>query len=70
MFDVRENQIGGAVIGFAAARPASLTERLRSEKQQLEQRLKEINNVLNSLEKNPETQSVLDAVARLGHHIY
>ena len=52
------------------ARPRSLTERLSDEKSNLEARLEEINGVLESLERHPETQSVLDAVARLGHFGY
>ena len=64
-----DRNLAQATVGNAltAAQPQSLTERLRNEKQHLESRLDEINNVIESLEKNPETQSVLDAVARLGH---
>jgi len=56
--------------GLIDARPRSLTKRITDEKAKLEARLEEINGVLESLEANPETQAVMDAVARLGHFGY
>jgi hypothetical protein len=61
--------IGTAVSGMAI-RPQSLTERLRDEQKRLQERYDEVTAVLDSLESNPETQSILDAVARLGHLNY
>ena len=66
-----ENQVAEcATRGLIDARPRSLTERITDEKAKLEARLEEINTVLESLEANPETQAVMDAIARLGHFGY
>lgn len=50
--------------------PQSLTERLKDEQQRLQQRYDEVTAVLDNLNEHPETQAILDAVARLGHLNY
>lgn len=44
----------------------TLTNRLEGQKEELENKLKQVNEVLTMLEKSPETQQVLDAVYKLG----
>jgi len=51
----------------SAPRPSTLTERLHCEKTRIEERLTEINGILDRLEANPDTAEILDAVAKLGH---
>lgn len=45
---------------------STITERLKNEKERLEQRLEQVNSVIKELEKVPEVQKVLDAIARIG----
>ena len=47
--------------------PTSLTERLEAEREQLEERLGQVNVVLALLQRNPEAQELLNAVTKLGH---
>ena len=54
-------QAGGQIV------PATLTERLDAERVQLEKRLKQINEALGELRANPESQRLLDSIAKLGH---
>lgn len=65
-----ERGLAKAAMGTIDACPPSLTDRLRDEKQRLEKRLSEVNDVLAQLERTPETAGILDAVARLGHLNY
>lgn len=58
-----EQQYGGGQLG--QIRRSTLTERLRASKSRLEQELAQINSVLESLEKNPELQEVIDKVYSL-----
>lgn len=64
------NQVELAGSHAIEARPRSLTERLTDEKSRLEVRLAEIDQVLSGLKKNPETQELFDAIAKLGHFGY
>lgn len=50
--------------------PASLTERLEHERDQLQSRLDQIDDILSGLKGNPETQKLLDAITKLGHFNY
>lgn len=52
------------------ARQPTLTERLESEKRQLEERLEKVTSVLESLRAHPETTEILDSIAGLGHLNY
>jgi len=56
--------------GLGQIRTPSLTERLQDEQKRLQERLDEVTAVISSLNDAPETQSILDAVARLGHLNY
>lgn len=44
----------------------SLTSKLKTQKEDLIKRLEQVNNVIDLLEKNPETQTILDAITKLG----
>lgn len=46
----------------------TLRQKLQSEKEMLELRLKEVNSVLEALKNNPEVADVLDAVSKLYPH--
>ena len=71
MIDAQTRMLAGsAELGLSQIRPQSLTERLKDEQQRLQERYNEVTAVLDSLNENPETQSILDAVARLGHLNY
>lgn len=58
--DAPTQEVGGL-------RRASMTDRLKREKENLERRLSEINDVLATLEKNPGLQEALDKISQLGH---
>jgi len=47
--------------------PTSTTDRLKVEKNHLEQRLNAVNEAIEALEKNPEIQAAIDAISKLGH---
>ena len=47
--------------------PTSTTDRLKSEKERLEQRLEAVDHAIATLEANPEIQNALDAISKLGH---
>ena len=47
--------------------PTSTTDRLKGEKERLEQRLDAVNEAISALEKNPEIQNAIDAISKLGH---
>lgn len=70
MSEAQSRVLAGSTAGLGQIRPQSLTERLEDEQKRLQERCDEITLVLDSLHKNPETQSILDAVARLGHLNY
>lgn len=46
-------------------RNLTLTEQLESKKKDLEVRLKEVNDALDSLKKNPELENMLNLIARV-----
>jgi hypothetical protein len=47
-----------------------VSERLESEKKELELRLQAVNELIADLEANPETKSIIDKLSTLGHRIY
>ncbi len=47
--------------------PTSTTDRLKGEKERLEQRLDAVNEAITALEVNPEIQTAIDAISKLGH---
>ena len=47
--------------------PTSTTDRLKGEKERLEQRLDAVNEAIAALEANPEIQNAIDAISKLGH---
>jgi len=58
------------LVGADCARelmPTSTTDRLRSEKDRLEQRLEQVNKAIEALESSPEIQRAIDAISKLGH---
>jgi uncharacterized protein (UPF0147 family) len=52
------------------ARSPTVTERLESEKKNLELRLAAVIGLLEDLDANPETKSILDKLSQLGHRVY
>ena len=50
--------------------PPSVTEKLQQEKHELELRLKAIDELLAQLEANPETQRIIDSLAKLGRGMF
>ena len=45
--------------------PATLSERLKSQKMELEKRLATINSALSILEENPKMQELMDIISRV-----
>jgi len=64
------NEIERADVGACAVRTPTVTERLQNEKKELELRLEAVNGLLDDLEANPETKSILDKLSQLGHRLY
>lgn len=60
-------QVGTAI---EPLKRASLTDRLRMEKARLEERLEEVDTILQDLDDNPDTARILDKMASLGHIPY
>ena len=54
-----------ALRGEGQIRPMTVSERLKTRKATIEQELVNINATISLFEKNPETQQVLDALAKL-----
>ncbi len=50
--------------------PPSVTEKLEQERRELELRLKAINELLEQLKANPETQQIIDSLAKLGRGMF
>jgi hypothetical protein len=48
----------------------SLVERLKLSKTDLEERLQQVNEALEALEKNPEVERILHLVTRVGPGLY
>ena len=48
--------------------PPSITARLKSQKEVLEQQLAKVNGALSALEGNPELQKAVDAISRVGNY--
>ena len=68
---VAENrEAGSALVSGLGAQAPTLTERLTSEREALNERLRQIDDVLQGLARHPETAALLDAVAKLGHMRY
>ena len=66
MNDARMAQglVGSAELGLM---PTSTTDRLKGEKERLEQRLAAVNEAIEALARNPEIQNAIDAISKLGH---
>lgn len=45
----------------------TIGERLENERKQLEERLKQVNNALDKLNKNPQVKEVIEAISRITH---
>ena len=66
MYDDQSKPESGGLATVTSKR-ASITDRLITEKRQLETRLSEINVVLGKLEKNPEVQDIIDSLSKVIH---
>lgn len=51
-------------------RPPTVTEKLEQERNELELRLQAINELLEQLKANPETQQIIDSLAKLGRGMF
>jgi len=67
-----DTQIEKAGLGRAMVDhvPPSVTEKLEQERHELELRLQAINQLLDQLKANPETQKIIDNLAKLGRGIF
>lgn len=61
---IAQGLVGSAELGLM---PISTTDRLKGEKERLEQRLEAVNQAISALESNPEIQNAIDAISKLGH---
>ena len=58
---------GGAMVDAKSAFPQTMTDRLRTMKKDLEDKLEQVNEALAALESNPEVARTVDAISKLGH---
>ncbi len=69
-----ENTERGVALGGQRAmmdhQPPSITEKLQQEKHELELRLTAINELFAQLEASPETQQIIDSLAKLGRGMF
>jgi len=67
-----DTQIEKAGLGRAMVdhQPPSVTEKLEQERHELELRLKGINQLLDQLKASPETQEIIDNLAKLGRGMF
>lgn len=61
--DLQSNSMPSTIGGIG--RNLTLTEQLEGKKQDLEMRLKEVRDALDSLKKNPELENMLNLIARV-----
>lgn len=69
-YEQEDRALVGAERAIVDHRPPTVTERLRQERVELHKRLTEIDELLATLEGNPQTQDILDRLAVLGFHRY
>ena len=69
MYGDKSNAVAGTLAN-APIEPPSITERLKSERLRLEQRLQEIDVVLSQMEASPESAAIINGLSRLGHLPY
>ena len=51
-------------------RPPSVSEKLLQEKKELELRLEALNQLIDQLERSPETREILDNLSKLGRGMF
>jgi len=51
-------------------RPPSVSEKLEQEKKELELRLEALNQLIDQLERSPETREILDNLSKLGRGMF
>ncbi len=68
MFDNEERAV--TAVGSMPHQPPTVSERLQSEKKELELRLEAVNGLIADLEANPETKQIIDRLSQLGHRMY
>ena len=56
-----------ALIGQDRIKSPTVSERLDSEKERLESRLKEVDEAIEMLNVSPEVKNALNAIGKLGH---
>ena len=64
MYEQGLTTAGQCEVGLTAV---STTDRLKGEKERLEQRLDAVNEAIAALEHNPQIQNAIDAISKLGH---
>jgi len=70
--DDAQREVATAGLGRALTdhSPPSVTENLEQERHNLELRLKAINQLLDQLQASPETQEIIDNLAKLGRGMF
>ena len=68
--DAREVQSAGIGRAMMDHRPPSVSEKLLQEKKELELRLQALNELIDQLEKSPETREILDNLSKLGRGMF
>ena len=71
-FGDEQREVATAGLGRAMTdhRPPGITEKLLQEKKELELRLEAITQLLDQLQASPETQEILDNMAKLGRGMF
>jgi len=71
-YEDNQREVATASLGRALTdhRPPSVTEKLEQEKHELELRLEAITQLLDQLNANPETQEIIDNLAKLGRGMF
>ncbi len=65
MFD-GQSSIAGTAMGKPASQ-VTITQRLKNERDTLKARLADVETAIKAIEENPQVQSVIEAVAKVGY---
>jgi hypothetical protein len=57
-----------ATAGCVEIHRSTVTERLKNDRNALRERLDQVEKALTALEAHPETQTILDLLAKIGHY--
>ena len=68
--EAQEVQSAGLGRALTDHRPPSVTEKLEQERRELELRLQAVKQLIDQLNANPETQEIIDNLAKLGRGMF